>query len=119
MNIEFYETGTGKRPVLDFLLNLDCKLRVKTVGVIRLLEEKGDSLREPFSKKIDDHIFELRIRQGSNIVRILYFYAENGTACLTNGFIKKTDRIPERELLKANRYRNDYLKRRRDETERS
>ena len=76
-------------------------------------------LREPFSKKISDHIFELRIRQGTNIVRILYFYAEDDTACLNNGFIKKTERTPERELLKAERYRGDYLKRRKNEIERS
>lgn len=37
MNVEFYETETGNRPVLDFLMSLDYKMRVKTVGVIRLL----------------------------------------------------------------------------------
>ena len=119
MEVIFYEAINGNRPALDFLLKLNYKMRVKAVGVIKLLEEKGYRLREPFSKKVDRHIFESRIKQGSNIVRIMYFFIENDKACLTNGFIKKSEKTPVEEIIKANRYRDDYLRRRKDENKRS
>ena len=109
MKIIFYKKEDGSMPAVDFLESLEPKMRVKATGVIQLLKEKGDRLREPFSKKIDDHIFELRVRHGSDIIRIMYFYSERGTVCLTNGFIKKTQKTPKNEILLANRYRSDYL----------
>ncbi len=115
MKVIFYEREDGERPVLTFLLSLDLKMRVKIIGAIRLLEERGHLIHEPNSKKLDDHIFELRVKQGSDIVRVLYFYAKGNEACLTNGFVKKQDKTPYREIEKANRYRDDWYRRRKDE----
>ena len=42
--------------------------------MIELLQEKGNQLREPYSKHLDDGIFELRCKVGSNITRVLYFF---------------------------------------------
>lgn len=111
MEVHFFELQDKSKPVMDFLLNLDYKSRVKATAVIQLLEEKGHTLREPFSKKLDAHIYELRIRQGTNYLRILYFFAENNTVYLTNGFVKKTDKTPRNELKKANRYREIFITR--------
>ena len=38
-------------------------MRAKLVGLLELLEEKGNHLREPYSKSIGDGIFEIRARQ--------------------------------------------------------
>lgn len=72
---------------------------------------RGHQMHEPYSKKLDDHIFELRVKSGSNIARILYFYTENNEACLTNDFVKKQDRTPRGEIEKANRYREEWYQR--------
>ena len=108
MEIRFYKKRNGDSPANDFLMRFDGKLYVKAISVIKLLEEKGHMLREPYSKKIDEHIFELHIIQGNDHERILYFFREHA-AYLTNGFIKKTNKTPVEELIRARKYRQDYL----------
>ena len=93
------------------MLSLDKKMRAKLVGLIAILQECGNQLREPYSKHLEDGIFELRGKVGSNISRVLYFFYHNGVIILTNGFIKKTRKTPREEIQKAKRYRDDYLER--------
>lgn len=69
--------------------SLDVKMRAKIYGMIELLQEKGNQLRELYSKHLDDGIFELRCKVGSNITRVLYFFYYKGQIILTNGFVKK------------------------------
>lgn len=107
----FYEKQNGEIPVEDFLVNLDVKMRAKLVGIIEILQEKGNLLREPYSKHLDDGIFEIRGKIGTDISRVLYFFYHDGKIILTNGFIKKTQKTPKTELEKAKKYRKDYLER--------
>ena len=72
--VEFYETENGNIPVEEFLKMLDVKMRAKLLGIIKILQEKGNRLREPYSKHLDDGIFELRGKVGSDISRVLYFF---------------------------------------------
>jgi len=112
----FYETETGACPIEDFLSSLDLKMRVKLIGLLEILEEKGPFLREPYSKHLEDGIFELRCKQGNSLTRVLYFFYCGGTIVLTNGFVKKTQKTPRKELKSAKLRRTDYLKRiRKDE----
>ncbi len=73
-NIEYYKDKHGKCPVIDFLSSLEPKMEAKTLTLIYLLEEYGNNLGQPYSKHLTDGIFELRIKQGSNISRLLYFF---------------------------------------------
>lgn len=107
---EFYEMG-NKIPVKDFLDSLDIKMRAKLVGEIKLLEEKGNMLRLPYSEHLDDGIFELRAKVGSDITRVLYFFYFEGRIILTHGFTKKTPKTPSREIEKAKKYRQDFIER--------
>lgn len=66
-----------------------------------MLDKKGNNLREPYSKAIDDGIFELRCKFGSDITRILYFFYDGRKIILTNGFVKKTQKLPSKELVLA------------------
>ncbi len=113
--VEFYEDNNGHVPVEDFLLSLDTKMRAKALLTISLLQTNGYDLREPFSKHLSDGIFELRIKQGTNITRILYFFFVGQRIILTNGFIKKTEKTPPNELSKAKKYRLNYLKRKEED----
>ena len=71
--VEFYEKENGEKPCLEFLNTLEAKLRAKAFRDLALLEEKGTELRLPYSEHLEDGIFELRTKQGTNIVRNLYF----------------------------------------------
>lgn len=111
ISIIFYEKKDGSMPAKDFILSLDEKLRAKTLRNINLLAKVGTALREPESSKLDDGIFEIRTKVGTNLTRVLYFFYIGKKAVLTNGFVKKTQKTPKREIEKAKSYRDDFLKR--------
>ncbi len=107
----FYEKADGKCPVEDFLLMLDSKMRAKMIGLLEILEEKGNLLREPYSKYIGDGIFEIRCKVGSNISRVLYFFYYGEKIIMTNGFVKKTQKTPKVQIERAKEFRSDYKRR--------
>lgn len=107
--LEFYEKENGECPVEEFLLGLDKKMRAKLLGIMGVLKEKGNLLREPYSKHISDGIFEIRGNVGNDASRVLYFFYCEKKIIFTNGFIKKTKRTPLAEIEKARKYRKDYL----------
>ncbi len=109
--VEFYSTPDGKEPVALFLDSLDTKMRAKLISLLELLEEKGTSLRMPYSSYLDDGIFELRCIQGNNITRVLYFFYVGEKIIITNGFIKKTQKTPAKEIRLAKNRRDDWIKR--------
>lgn len=107
----FYEEENGDCPVEKFINSLDVKMRAKMIGLLELLEEKGNQLREPYSKPIDDGIFEIRCKVGNDITRVLYFFYYEGKIILTNGFIKKTQKTPPEEIKLAKERRADFKER--------
>ena len=107
--VEFYERDSGECPVEEFLLDLDVKMRAKILGLIGILQEKGNLLREPHSKHLEDGIFELRGKVGNDISRILYFFYYDRKIIFTNGFIKKSQKTPKNEIKRAKQYRKDYI----------
>ena len=78
---------------------------------IQALQDMGISLRMPLSESLEDGIFELRAKVGTNISRVMYFFVIGNRAVLTHGFIKKTQKTPPREIERAKNIRDDYMKR--------
>ena len=109
--VETYVKESGEDPVKDFLMEADPKMRAKILMEIDLLSEYGNKLREPYSSALGDGIFELRTRIGSDISRILYFFMIGNKIILTNGFVKKQQKTPKREIVLAKKYRDDYIRR--------
>ena len=72
--ILFYQKADGLKPIKDFLLSLDTKMRAKMFLTIDILRENGHDLRKPYSKSLEDGIFELCAKVGINITRVLYFF---------------------------------------------
>ncbi len=96
--VEFYEDTDGDKPVEEFLLSLDVKMRAKLLGILEILQEKGNLLRESYSKHLEDGIFEIRGKVGTDISRVLYFFFYDRKIILTNGFIKKSQKTPKRKF---------------------
>ena len=68
--------------------------------------------RSGFSgRNLEDGIFEIRTKFGSDITRVLYFFVIGRRIILTNGFVKKTQKTPASEIALAKQYRADYLSR--------
>lgn len=108
--VSFYTRQDGEKPAKDFILGLEKKMRAKVLRTIEILEDCGNRLREPYSKHLDDGIFELRVKVGSDISRVLYFFVIDNEIILSHGFIKKTQKTPSSEIKRAKMYRKDYLK---------
>ena len=106
--VEYYEKSDGTYPAEEFILSQDIKMQTKLFRLLELLELKGNELREPYSKSLADGIFEIRAIQGNNITRVLYFFVVDKKIILTNGFVKKTQKTPENEIVLAKKYRKDY-----------
>ena len=53
-------------------------------------------------------LFEARIKLGSNIWRVFCFFDEGKLVILLNGFAKKTEKTPTREIEKAKQLMNEY-----------
>jgi len=104
----FFENENGDVPAEDFINSLDVKMIAKIYRLLVMISENGTNLREPYSKHLDDGIFELRAKVGSDIARILYFFFVGKRVIVTNGFIKKTQKTPKSEIDKAKAFRKEY-----------
>ena len=96
---------------VGFIEGLGPKMKAKVLRTIDLLEEFGPFLREPHSKKIKGtkELFELRIKQGSDAVRMFYFYFKDNVYVLTSGLIKKTNKIERNQIKKAEALMIEYM----------
>ena len=116
-NVIFYTTQTGKRPVEEFLDSLKPKEAQKILWVLKLIEEL-DRVPAQYFKKLSgsDEIWECRVRTQSKAVRIFSFFVNGDTLVLTHGYAKKSQRTDAREIKLAEKYRSDYLTRKRRPT---
>lgn len=114
-NLDFYMKENGNVPIRDFLYSLSPKLRAKAFKDIELLKNMGNDLREPYVRAMKGEknkgLYELRIKFSNDIARIFYFTYQDNRYILLHGFIKKTMKTPEREIDKARRYMEDYIRR--------
>lgn len=109
--VDFYEKEDGDAPAEDFIRSLDAKMKAKIFRIVDMLEENGPTVRLPHSEHLEDGIFEIRAKQGSDISRVLYFFCIGRKIILTNGFVKKTQKTPPKEIALAKKYRADYERR--------
>jgi hypothetical protein len=82
-----------------FLFKLEKETKVRLARDIDFLKENGINLRMPFAKRVDKRLWELRT-SGKQKVRILYTIEKN-QVYLVGWFIKKTKKIPIKELRTA------------------
>ena len=110
--IKFYKTEAGKCPIDSFMDTLSISDKEDIIKWIEYLRQVGNDIRRPHGDYLRDKIYELRVTLRNNITRTLFFfYSDDNEIVLTHAFIKKTDIVPENEINKAIKYRNDYLHR--------
>ena len=67
-----------------------------------------DRLPAKHMKYIEDGIFELRTESEGNIYRTFFIFDGNQVVVLFNGFQKKGQRTPRKEIEKAKRIKQEY-----------
>jgi len=94
MRVRLFDSNIEK-----FILSLEEGAVAKVLRVIDLLERFGNQLGLPHSKKVAQTLFELRVH-GKQEVRFFYTFHDK-EIILLHGFMKKSPRIPKRELENA------------------
>jgi len=94
MKVSFFDSR-----IVKFIEGLDKPSHAKLSHCFDLLEELGNQIGLPHSKKVTKDFYELRT-SGQIAVRLLYVVHGN-EAMMIHGFIKKTDIMPQRELATA------------------
>jgi phage-related protein len=86
-----------------FLRSLPVKMQAKIQRTIALLKEFGYLLPEPHSKKIKGQkdLYELRIKLGSDICRLFYFYWKDKIYIITSGYSKKSRKTDINQIERA------------------
>ena len=112
-NITLFITADGRCPVEEFITGLPERVQARFAHVFELLEGYGLQVGEPFIKSIQGvrKLAEIRVRVSSNAYRVLFFTHTGRKFVLLHGFIKKTQRIPRREIRLAEQRMRDYLSR--------
>ena len=93
--------------VTKFLRSLPGFLEARVKRTILRLREYGNLIRFPHSKPIGNGLFELRV-VGATHVRIIYFFHGN-KVILVHGFIKKRQKLAQRDIEFALDMRQKYL----------
>ena len=82
-----------------FINQLSKKLRVKVYHHLKLLEAYGYQLPKPYSKRVGSDLYELRVKSR---LQLRFFYCfKKSQAIIFHQFIKKTSKIPRREIKLA------------------
>lgn len=79
-----------------FILNLDAQTKARTLRCFDLLEKYEYKLGMPYSKSLHGGLFELRVTSNKQ-VRVIYCF-HKGKVYLLHAFIKKTNKIPKKEI---------------------
>lgn len=93
----------------DFFVKQREKVKDKIIWTLDLIEEVH-KVPETYLKHIEstDGLYEIRVQQGSDIFRIFCFFDHGQLVVLANGFHKKTQRTPKKEIEKALKIKEEY-----------
>jgi phage-related protein len=107
--VEFYDTGTGKCPVREFLDGLKASdpgdFAAVMAGLAKLRSRQYH--REPLSKALGDGLFELR-HVGKLNTRVFWFFMKQRKIVLVHGIRNKGGAIPARDLATTRARMRDW-----------
>ncbi len=93
----------------NFYEDQTLKVQKKILWTLRVIEDL-DRIPEIYFKHLEgtDGLYEIRVQSGSDIFRIFCFYDSNNLVVVGHGFQKKTQKIPARELERAENIKREY-----------
>ncbi len=93
----------------DFFNKQNKKVKAKIVWTFELVEDL-QRVPETYLKHIEntDGLYEIRVQLGSDIFRIFCFFDQGQLVVLANGFQKKTQKTPKKEIEIAIKIKAEY-----------
>src|SRR5258708_9208809 len=107
--IIFYQDDKGHNPIEEFLVGIAKSNRIlvaKTRQGIDKLRNRAYH-KEPLSKYLEAGLWELRVKTGTNILRIIYTFKKGQIVILLHIFVKKDQKTPAGELETARKRLNE------------
>jgi phage-related protein len=94
----------------EFFIKQRQKVKDKIIWTFDLIEEL-QRVPETYLKHLEntDALYEIRIQLGSDIFRIFCFFDQGQLIVLANGFQKKTQKTPQKEIDKALKIKQEYF----------
>ena len=85
------------------------KVKDKIIWTFDLIEEL-ERVPETYLKHLEgtDGLYEIRVQQGSDIFRIFCFFDQGQLVVLANGFQKKAQKTPKKDVEKALKIKKEY-----------
>lgn len=85
------------------------KVKAKIVWTFELIEELP-IIPETYFKHIEntEGLYEIRVQVGSDVFRIFCFFDKGQLVVVLNGFQKKTQKTPKKEIEKALKIKAQY-----------
>jgi len=108
-SVNYYIDSAGRQPVKEWIDTLEMKLQLKIFRAFELLEVFDLELKAPYVKPLKDKLYELRIKDGAGIYRVIYFANTGRRFIMLNGFVKKTQKTPPKEIALAKRRMKEVL----------
>ena len=105
---KFFKTDSGHEPVRDWLLNLSRENK-KKIGENIKLTEYGWPLGMPVCRPLGGGLYEVRVSLAQGRIERVIFCIEGDQMVLLHGFLKKSQKTPEKVLNLA-RNRRKVLK---------
>ena len=99
LDVVFFRTGSGTEPVRRWLKSLPAAHK-KAIGEDIKTVQFGWPLGMPLVEKLEPYLWEVRTKVRDGIARVL-FTVDGHVMILLHGFIKKTQKIPQREIRTA------------------
>jgi phage-related protein len=93
----FYRTKAGTEPVRDWLRELPEGDR-RVVGFDLGRVQTGWPVGMPLCRPLGGGLWEIRSNLTSNRIARLMFFVEDGELYVVHGFIKKTQKTPDRDI---------------------
>lgn len=93
----------------DFFVKQKSKVKDKIIWTFELIEQL-EKIPETYLKHIEgtDGLYEIRVQSGSDIFRIFCFFDKGRLVVLANGFQKKSQKTPVKEIEKALKIKLEY-----------
>jgi phage-related protein len=93
----------------EFFIKQREKVQDKITWTLNLIEQL-DKVPETYLKHIENTVglYEIRVKQGSDIFRIFCFFDKGKLIVLANGFQKKTQKTPKKEIEMALKIKQEY-----------
>jgi phage-related protein len=93
----------------DFFAKQNKKVKAKIVWTFELVEDL-QRVPETYLKHIEntDGLYEIRVQLGRDIFRIFCFFDQGQLVVLANGFQKKAQKTPKKEIEMALKVKAEY-----------